>query len=52
MTRLARNAFIVALLWLLSGAVALAGSIDTYIQELRSDDPNVRAKAAYELGCT
>jgi len=32
-------------------AVATAGSVDQYIKDLKSDNPEVRAKAAYELGC-
>lgn len=28
-----------------------ADSIDKHIQDLKSSDPEVRAKAAYELGC-
>ena len=37
---------------LMSGAaMVFASSIDTYIQDLKSDKPEVRAKAAYELGC-
>jgi hypothetical protein len=32
-------------------ALVFASSIDTYIQDLKSDKPEVRAKAAYELGC-
>jgi hypothetical protein len=52
MRPVARNALIVVVLWLLTVAAALAGSVETYIQELKSSDPNVRAKAAYELGCT
>jgi hypothetical protein len=32
-------------------AVAEESSIDTYIKDLKSEDADVRAKAAYELGC-
>ncbi|MBI4962992.1 MAG: hypothetical protein HY913_06940 [Desulfomonile tiedjei] len=32
-------------------ALAGAGSVDQYINDLKSDNPEVRAKAAYELGC-
>ena len=30
---------------------ALAADADRYIKELKHEDPKVRAKAAYELGC-
>lgn len=52
MRPMARSILAGLVLSLLSIAVALAGSVETYIQELKSDDPSVRAKAAYELGCT
>ncbi|MBI5572402.1 MAG: hypothetical protein HY914_20840 [Desulfomonile tiedjei] len=32
--------------------LAWASAIDKHIEELKSSDPEVRAKAAYELGCT
>jgi hypothetical protein len=38
--------------WLIGISVVHAGSVDQYIQDLKSDNPEVRAKAAYELGCT
>jgi hypothetical protein len=43
----------VALLLTVMIGVSLAAdsSTDTYIKDLKSDDPEVRAKAAYELGC-
>jgi hypothetical protein len=43
----------VALLLTVMIGVALASesSTDTYIKDLKSDNPEVRAKAAYELGC-
>ncbi len=31
--------------------LAFASSIDTHIKNLKHKDPEVRAKAAYELGC-
>jgi hypothetical protein len=37
-----------SLLWL---SLAAASSIDANIKNLKNDDPAVRAKAAYELGC-
>ncbi len=32
-------------------SLSLAGSSAQYIKDLKSPDPDVRAKAAYELGC-
>jgi hypothetical protein len=29
-----------------------AGSIDKWIADLKNNDPEVRATAAYEMGCT
>ncbi len=37
-----------SLLWL---SLAAAGSIDENIKNLKNENPDVRAKAAYELGC-
>jgi hypothetical protein len=36
---------------MLTASVAIAGSTATYIKQLADKDQNVRAKAAYELGC-
>jgi len=36
------------LLWL---SLAAASSIDDNIKDLKNEKPEVRAKAAYELGC-
>ncbi len=33
-------------------SVALAASSDEYIEQLKDKDPEVRAKAAYELSCS
>jgi hypothetical protein len=43
----------VALLLTVMIGVSLASesSTETYIKDLKSDNPEVRAKAAYELGC-
>ncbi len=43
----------VALLFTVMIGVSLASesSTDTYIKDLKSDKPEVRAKAAFELGC-
>lgn len=41
-----------AILVILAATVVVAASaIDTHIKNLKSKDPEVRAKAAYELGC-
>ncbi len=37
-----------SLLWL---SVAAATSIDDHIKNLKNENPDIRAKAAYELGC-
>jgi hypothetical protein len=37
-----------SLLWL---SLAAASSVDEHIKNLKSEDPEIRAKAAYELGC-
>jgi hypothetical protein len=36
---------------LVDGVSADDTSVDRHIQDLKKDDPAVRAKAAYELGC-
>jgi hypothetical protein len=45
--------FAVALLLtiMIGAALASESSTDTHIKDLKSDNPEVRAKAAYELGC-
>jgi hypothetical protein len=52
MTRIVRQLTALTVLCLLSVVVAVASSVDDYIKDLKSDNPDVRAKAAYELGCT
>jgi HEAT repeat protein len=41
---------------LVSTATGLAGAsgetVDTYIKQLKDNDPSVRANAAYELSCS
>ena len=37
-----------SLLWL---SLAAASSIDLNIKNLKNENPDIRAKAAYELGC-
>ena len=34
-----------------SALQALALDVDRYVKDLKSPDPKVRSKAAYELGC-
>ena len=41
----------IALFMLLATGWAPAGQVDKYLKELSSDDREVRANAAYELGC-
>jgi hypothetical protein len=33
------------------GVSFAGGSVDTHIKDLKSDNPAVRAKAAFDLGC-
>lgn len=40
-----------AILTFFYASFAIAGSSAQYIKDLKSPDPDVRAKAAYELGC-
>jgi len=35
-------------LWL---SLAAADSVDEHLKNLKNEDPEIRAKAAYELGC-
>jgi len=42
---------LVTVLSIFAVALALASAIDTHIKNLKHKDPEVRAKAAYELGC-
>lgn len=37
--------------WLAIAFAASEATIDNQIKDLRSNDPEVRAKAAYDLGC-
>jgi hypothetical protein len=36
---------------LLMAPLCWAGSTDAYLKDLKSSDPEIRANAAYELGC-
>ncbi len=51
MAMVLRHTAIVALGALMIFSVAFAESVDEHIKNLKSDDPEIRAKAAYELGC-
>jgi hypothetical protein len=39
------------LLAVMVGISFAAGSVDTHIKDLKSDNAEVRAKAAFDLGC-
>ncbi len=52
MKRLIGLPAITFLLFLVFVANTLAGSVDDYIKDLKNADPDVRAKAAFELGCS
>jgi hypothetical protein len=41
----------IALVLLSATLLWAANSIDKHIQDLKNSDPDVRAKAAYDLGC-
>jgi len=51
MKRLVWAAAAVLLVATIGVALAEESSIDTYVRDLKSEDADVRAKAAYELGC-
>ncbi len=44
-------ATIIALLTLIAFSVAFANSVEEDIKNLKHEDADVRAKAAYDLGC-
>ncbi|MCL5124733.1 MAG: hypothetical protein M1511_09610 [Deltaproteobacteria bacterium] len=48
------SAFFAVLLFLcfVHPQLALCDSTDKHIQDLKSEDPDVRAKAAFDLGCS
>lgn len=48
------TAFLAILLafFLLQPIYVFADSTDQYIKDLKNDDPEVRAKAAFNLGCS
>lgn len=52
MTRVLRQLTALVVVCLMTAGVAMATSVDNYIKDLKNDDPEIRAKAAYELGCT
>ncbi len=45
------RAVIITISLLLWFTLAAADSIDDHIKNLKNEDPDIRAKAAYELGC-
>ena len=51
MKRFALLAVALLLTVLIGVSLAADSSTDNYIKDLKSDNPEVRAKAAYELGC-
>jgi hypothetical protein len=51
MRKVLRYATIIALVGLLAFSVALADSVEEHLKNLKHEDADVRAKAAYELGC-
>jgi len=51
MKRLAWSAAAILLGVMIGVSLAAESSIDTHIKDLKSDNPEVRAKAAFELGC-
>lgn len=51
MRRTVFQAISIAIVSVMVPVLAFASSIDTYIQDLKNENADVRAKAAYELGC-
>jgi hypothetical protein len=51
MKRYTWSALMLLLALMVGVSVAAESSIDTHIKDLKSDKPDVRAKAAFELGC-
>ena len=51
MRRTVFRAFASIIVLIAAPALVFASSIDNYIQDLKNESPDVRAKAAYELGC-
>lgn len=51
MKRLVELTLMLALGLSVFAAMAWASSVDKYIKELKDGNPDVRANAAYELGC-
>jgi len=44
--------FCVLFLWLMALQAGADTSTDQYIKDLKSTDPEIRANAAFELGCS
>ena len=51
MKRFAWLAMALLLTVMIGVSLAAESSTETYIKDIKSDNPEVRAKAAYELGC-
>jgi len=51
MRRLAIKAALVTICVLLAATWVAASDTDKFIRDLKSDNPDLRAKAAHELGC-
>ncbi len=51
MKRFAWPAAALLLAVLIGGSLAGASDVDTNLKDLKSDNPEVRAKAAFDLGC-
>jgi len=51
MRRTVFQAATIAVMLMAATALAWGSAIENHIRDLKSDDPEVRAKAAYELGC-
>jgi hypothetical protein len=51
MKRFAWLAVALLLTVMIGVSLAAESSTDTHIKDLKSDNPEARAKAAYELGC-
>lgn len=51
MRRWAIKAALVTMCVLLAATWALADSTEKWLKDLKSDNPDIRAKAAHELGC-
>jgi len=46
-----RKTIVVVFCSALGFSIAVADSVDNHINNLKNENPEIRAKAAYELGC-